>query len=327
LGHDLLSPEHLDTTPATPPTDGDLITATGGFWQRLAIGTETYALKVVSGVVAWAQVAFSELTGALSAAQHGTLGSGADHTADLSANARVNVKKAGASVGIRRGVNLIEGANVSLTVTDDAGNEEVDVTVAVTGTVTPTWHNLLSATHPDTVVNSPTRGSLIYGNATPAWDELPVGGIGTYLVADGTDASWAPFPATGLSPVVVGSRNDIQNFGTTGDGNVLFNPWMRDQNEAIPMVMPLGGALLGITVQLNGDVGGVGDNITITLYRNGGPEALTVTLTGGAGTEQYAFDTGGIAFDAGDILELYGLKSGSVAARTCIAVAWGAFNV
>jgi len=49
-------------------------------------------------------------------------------------NARVKVRKnTGADVGTRRRLNLIEGSNVTLTVADDAGNEEVDVTIASTG--------------------------------------------------------------------------------------------------------------------------------------------------------------------------------------------------
>lgn len=43
--------------------------------------------------------------------------------------ARTIVKKAGTVVGTRRGINFIEGTNVTLTVTDDGANEEVDVTV------------------------------------------------------------------------------------------------------------------------------------------------------------------------------------------------------
>jgi len=59
---------------------------------------------------------------------------GFDAAADLSNNARVAVRKNSAgSVFIRRRINLIEGANVTLTVADDAGNEEVDVTVAASG--------------------------------------------------------------------------------------------------------------------------------------------------------------------------------------------------
>lgn len=53
-----------------------------------------------------------------------------DETATLGNNARVAVSKnSGATVGTRRKLNLIEGTNVTLTIADDAGNEEVDVTV------------------------------------------------------------------------------------------------------------------------------------------------------------------------------------------------------
>jgi len=54
---------------------------------------------------------------------------------DLSNNARVAVRKntGGADVGKRRRLNLIEGSNVTLTVVDDAGSEEVDITIAAAG--------------------------------------------------------------------------------------------------------------------------------------------------------------------------------------------------
>jgi hypothetical protein len=49
--------------------------------------------------------------------------------------ARVSVRKnsGGANVGSRRRLNLIEGANVTLTTTDDAVDEEVEVTIAASG--------------------------------------------------------------------------------------------------------------------------------------------------------------------------------------------------
>lgn len=54
-----------------------------------------------------------------------------DQTVALGNNARVAVSKnSGATTGTRRRINFIEGSNVTLTVTDDAGNEEVDVTIA-----------------------------------------------------------------------------------------------------------------------------------------------------------------------------------------------------
>ena len=56
-----------------------------------------------------------------------------DSTVALGNNARVAVRKnTGAVVGTRRRLNLIEGAGVTLTVADDPGSEEVDVTIAAT---------------------------------------------------------------------------------------------------------------------------------------------------------------------------------------------------
>jgi hypothetical protein len=62
-----------------------------------------------------------------------TLAAGAldfDETALLGNNARVAVSRnSAATTGTRRRINFIEGTNVTLTVTDDAGSEEVDVTI------------------------------------------------------------------------------------------------------------------------------------------------------------------------------------------------------
>ena len=68
-------------------------------------------------------------------ARHVTAGADTFVAGDLlEATARVVVRKnTGANVGIRRRLNLIEGANVTLTVADDGGNEEVDVTIASAG--------------------------------------------------------------------------------------------------------------------------------------------------------------------------------------------------
>ena len=80
------------------------------------------------------------------------------------------IQKAGTAIGTRRALNLIEGANVTLTVVDDAGNDRVNVTVAAASGAST--HNLLSATHPDTVVAAPVLGDLVAANGTPAWTRL-----------------------------------------------------------------------------------------------------------------------------------------------------------
>ncbi len=54
-----------------------------------------------------------------------------DQTVALGNNARVSVNRnSGATIGTRRRINFIEGANITLTIVDDAGAEEVDVTVS-----------------------------------------------------------------------------------------------------------------------------------------------------------------------------------------------------
>jgi hypothetical protein len=51
----------------------------------------------------------------------------------LDSNARVQVKNNGAAVGTRRAINFIAGSNVTLSISDDASNEEVDVTISAVG--------------------------------------------------------------------------------------------------------------------------------------------------------------------------------------------------
>ena len=50
-----------------------------------------------------------------------------------SANQITVRKNGGANVGTRQRLNLIEGANTTLTVADDAGGNEVDITVTSAG--------------------------------------------------------------------------------------------------------------------------------------------------------------------------------------------------
>src|SRR5688500_2848905 len=58
----------------------------------------------------------------------------ANNASLLGARARLAVRKnSGGSDFIRRRLNLIEGTGITLTVADDSGNEEVDVTIATSG--------------------------------------------------------------------------------------------------------------------------------------------------------------------------------------------------
>jgi hypothetical protein len=164
--HNLLSATHPDTAVASPVL-GDLIAANATpAWSRVA-GNTTATRKFlrqtgngsVSALPAWDTLVVGDLP------SHTHSGS------DVTSAAPVNVLKSAAAIGTRRGINLIEGTNVTLTVADDAGNDRVNVTIAASAGGGSN-HNLLSGTHTDTVAASPVLGDLIAGNATPAWQRV-----------------------------------------------------------------------------------------------------------------------------------------------------------
>jgi len=89
----------------------------------------------------------------------------------IDANARVSVNlNSGATVGTRRRINFVEGANIAITVADDAGNEEVDVEIEATGGGGSDWDGELTKPTDQTVTD----------NATPQNDTF----LSTALLAD-----------------------------------------------------------------------------------------------------------------------------------------------
>lgn len=62
------------------------------------------------------------------------------------------------------------------------------------GETEPTWkaaeHSLLSVRHSDSIAAAVSRGSMIVGNATPAWAEVVIGASGRVWHSDGADPSW-----------------------------------------------------------------------------------------------------------------------------------------
>ena len=164
--HNLLSATHPDTAVASPVL-GDLIAANATpAWSRVAgntTATRKFLRETGNGSIAALPVWDTLVTGDLPSHTHaGT---------DVTSAAPVNVLKSAAAIGTRRGINLIEGTNVTLTLADDAGNDRVNVTIAASAGGGSN-HNLLSGTHSDTVAASPVLGDLIAANATPAWQRV-----------------------------------------------------------------------------------------------------------------------------------------------------------
>jgi hypothetical protein len=142
----------------------------------------------------------SQITDFAHAATHQAGGSD-PITGNLDANARVTVKQSGTVVGTRRAINFIAGSNISLSISDDAANEEVDVTISAAGGGSSS-HNLLDGVvHPDTEATTVQRGMLVVGKLSGAvvkWGGLPLGASGRFLKSNGTDAVWDVIQASDL---------------------------------------------------------------------------------------------------------------------------------
>lgn len=196
--HNLLSLTHPDTVPG-PPTRGALVVGNATpDWEALPIGAANRVLRSDGVDATWAQLVLTtDVTGILPIANGGTNSSAA------LANNRIMVSNGGAIVeaaALTNGQLLIGStgaapvaasltAGANITITPGAGS----ITIASTiGT-----HTILdAAVHTDSVTQAVTRGSLIYGNSTPKWDELAIGAAGRFLGSDGTDVSWTVLPGS-----------------------------------------------------------------------------------------------------------------------------------
>ena len=103
----------------------------------------------------------------------------------------------------RVAIRAVLAVNDNLYVADDGSWRVVDSN-GQTKTVQGTSTNALldGVNHSDTVAQAVTRGSLIYGNATPAWTELVIGAASRFLQSDGTDVAWVAM--SGDAPLAAG---------------------------------------------------------------------------------------------------------------------------
>ena len=87
-----------------------------------------------------------------------------------------------------------------------------------------------AANHTDTTASAVTRGDIIIGNSTPAWDDLAIGAAATVLRSNGVDPSWSSVVLTtdvsGVLPIANGGTanttanpafNALSPMTTTGD--------------------------------------------------------------------------------------------------------------
>ena len=80
-----------------------------------------------------------------------------------------------------------------------------------------TAHNLLSATHGDTLTDTVVRGDVMVGNGTPKWSRLALGANRKVLMSDGTDIGWS---AGALGSAAYAATGD---FATAAQGTLADN--------------------------------------------------------------------------------------------------------
>jgi hypothetical protein len=129
-------------------------------------------------------------------AKVGKSGTGTDYSRDDHQHAldpnlfteQVNVQQEGVDKGSRQGVNFKAGANITLNVAEDAPNERVNVEIASSGG--GGVHDILSATHSDTLAAAVVAGDIIIANATPKWSRLAKGTLNYVLKMGASLPGW-----------------------------------------------------------------------------------------------------------------------------------------
>lgn len=128
-------------------------------------------------------------------------------------------------------------------------------------------HQLLdSSVHTDTVTQGPTVGSIVFGNATPLWDELVIGTPGQVLTVVGGIPAWAD--ATGGA----GVWEDLADVTLAVDASVITATFSPRTFLRIYVILHVVDSASGVDTDMiiNGDTG---TNYAIRRSINGGADS------------------------------------------------------
>jgi hypothetical protein len=117
-------------------------------------------------------------------------------------------------------------------------------------------HNLLSATHSDTLADSVVRGDIMVGNSTPKWSRLAKGAAGYALIMGASDPAWAALPAVGGPCVILNETFDgLSLANINGQGSyTYFASWaVTLSGTSAAVVTDLGSG--NYCLRLTGDAG------------------------------------------------------------------------
>ena len=229
--HDLLSPTHLDTV-VNAPSRGSLIygDATPLWNELLHPVNPNQVLTCDAADVMWSGWALVGTPGSTYTfpAVGGTIALGAGTVTSVTINDATIANHTHALDNTGVGAGIYGSATQSAQITVDLkGRITNAVNVAISG-VPPTAHDILSAAHGDTLAAAVSRGSLIYGNVTPAWAELVLGGAaGSFVRRDATDVMWStlvlPNAATTGDILYATGANTIGNLADVAVGSALVS--------------------------------------------------------------------------------------------------------
>jgi hypothetical protein len=113
----------------------------------------------------------------------------------------------------------------------------------------------------------------------------------------GTSFAWVSIAT--ICPIGVWGVADVSAL-TTSDVESP-NAWSQG-SQVIGVQMPAAGAIEWLDILTSGDVGAVGQNLTVTVYKNGVATALSGTLSGGAGTETKLLQGVQVTFNQADLI-------------------------
>ncbi len=128
--------------------------------------------------------------------------------------------------------------------------------------------------------------------------------------------------ATSGAPVFVGAwaHAGINAFSAGSPAGPI--PCALNPGNANPIVQRLrtgyAGHLTKVVLDIGGDLGGGATSLTATVYVNDIAAGLTATITGGAGTEDYALGTGSVAVSETDNVSIYLTRTGGTNNRHAV---------
>jgi len=206
--HNLLSAVHPDTVVGSP-VRGDLIVGNATpKWEKIALGTTGKFLRSDGSDALWVLL----VAGDLPSHSHawGDVSKVGSNLTDLVTRTHAGLQTVTENQHHNK-VHAIVGT------AHTASGLTVGYVIRASGATSFVWaqlqhgdlggvtidqhhardHDLLQATHPDTLAGTVVRGDLMVGNSTPKWARFGLGAIGKILSSDGTDIVWIDPPAGG----------------------------------------------------------------------------------------------------------------------------------